>query len=103
MKSLDLFNCDVTQVDDYRTKVFETLTQMKYLDGFDREDKEGDDSDEEGLGEDGEWIFQLKRRIVDPLSVRCRYISLLISFIFSDDDDEVDGEGDGEFIKYFRF
>lgn len=53
MKTLDLFNCEVTQADDYRTKAFETLPQLKFLDGFDREDKEADESDEEGLGDEG--------------------------------------------------
>jgi hypothetical protein len=52
LKALDLFNCEVTQADDYRPKAFETLPQLKYLDGFDRDDKEADESDEEGLGDD---------------------------------------------------
>jgi len=52
LKSLDLFNCEVTQADDYRTKSFDTLPQLKYLDGFDREDKEADESSEDGLGDE---------------------------------------------------
>jgi len=52
LKSLDLFNCEVTQADDYRTKSFKTIPQLKYLDGFDRDDKEADDSDEEALEDD---------------------------------------------------
>jgi len=52
LKTLDLFNCEVTQADDYRTKAFETLPQLRFLDGFDREDKEADESDEEGLGDE---------------------------------------------------
>jgi len=52
LKSLDLFNCEVTQADDYRLKSFKTIPQLKYLDGFDRDDKEADESDEDGLGDD---------------------------------------------------
>lgn len=59
MKNLDLFNCEVTQVENYREKVFQLVPDLKYLDGFDREDKEAEDSeaDEEDLDgeeEDGE-------------------------------------------------
>jgi len=59
LKNLDLFNCEVTQVDNYRDKVFQLIPDLKYLDGFDREDKEAEDSeaDEEDLDgeeEDGE-------------------------------------------------
>jgi len=52
LKSLDLFNCDITSSDTYRKKTFETLPQLKYLDGFDHGDKEADESDEDGLGSD---------------------------------------------------
>jgi len=51
LKSLDLFNCEVTSQDGYRDKVFETVPHLKYLDGFDKEEKECDDS-EDGLGDD---------------------------------------------------
>lgn len=57
LKSLDLFNCDVTGAEDYREKVFELLPQLKYLDGFDKDDREAEDSEEEGEGleaEDGD-------------------------------------------------
>lgn len=50
MKHLDLFNCEVTQLDDYREQVFELLPNLKYLDGFDKNDKEADEDEE-----DGEW------------------------------------------------
>jgi len=54
LKSLDLFNCDVTSSETYRMKTFEALPQLKYLDGFDREDKEAEESDEDGLGSEDE-------------------------------------------------
>jgi Leucine-rich repeat (LRR) protein len=54
LKSLDLFNCDLTSIDTYRKKTFEALPQLKFLDGFDVDEKEADDSDEDGLGSEDE-------------------------------------------------
>lgn len=48
LSALDLFDCAVTEVADYRQKVFELIPQLKYLDGFDVNDVEADLSDEEG-------------------------------------------------------
>uniref|UniRef100_A0A8C0Z7B8 Acidic leucine-rich nuclear phosphoprotein 32 family member n=1 Tax=Canis lupus familiaris TaxID=9615 RepID=A0A8C0Z7B8_CANLF len=45
LKSLDLFNCEVTNLNDYRENVFKLLPQLTYLDGYDRDDKEAPDSD----------------------------------------------------------
>lgn len=58
LRSLDLFNCDITCLDDYRDSVFQLLPQVTYLDGFDQEDNEapdseGDDQDEDGTGTAG--------------------------------------------------
>ncbi|KAL4706614.1 hypothetical protein ACJJTC_009026 [Scirpophaga incertulas] len=47
LKNLDLFNNEVTSIDDYRSKVFALHPSLKYLDGFDKEDREAEDSDEE--------------------------------------------------------
>lgn len=52
LKSLDLFNCEVTTLDDYRVSVFKLLPQITYLDGYDPEDREVSDSDAEGGDED---------------------------------------------------
>lgn len=61
---LDLFNCEVTQIENYREKVFKLVPNLKYLDGFDKneqeeEEFEGQDEDddddeevEEGEGEE---------------------------------------------------
>jgi len=59
LQSLDLFNCEVTNLPDYREKVFEKLTQLVYLDGFDKDEKEqeeidGEDDDEDSENEDNE-------------------------------------------------
>ena len=48
LKSLDLFNCDVTNAEEYREKVFELLPNLKYLDGYDRDDQEAEDDEDEG-------------------------------------------------------
>uniref|UniRef100_A0A8D3E5W4 Acidic leucine-rich nuclear phosphoprotein 32 family member n=1 Tax=Scophthalmus maximus TaxID=52904 RepID=A0A8D3E5W4_SCOMX len=45
LKSLDLYGCEVTTLDDYREGVFELLPQLTYLDGYDQEDNEGPDSE----------------------------------------------------------
>lgn len=53
LKSLDLFNCEITNLEDYRESIFELLQQITYLDGFDQEDNEAPDSEEEDE-EDGD-------------------------------------------------
>jgi len=52
LKSVDLFNCEVTSVEGYREKVFELIPHLKYLDGFDRNDQEAEES-EDGMGGEG--------------------------------------------------
>ncbi|XP_038164198.1 acidic leucine-rich nuclear phosphoprotein 32 family member B-like [Cyprinodon tularosa] len=54
LKSLDLFNCEVTNLGDYRDSIFTLLPQLTYLDGYDVEDCEASDSDGEGDGLDDE-------------------------------------------------
>jgi len=60
LKNLDLFNCDVTGIESYRDKVFNLIPSLKFLDGFDCDDKEAEDSeadeDEEGNEEDGHEV-----------------------------------------------
>lgn len=51
IKNLDLFNCEVTNIENYREKVFGLIPSLKYLDGYDKEEKEAEDSDVED--EDG--------------------------------------------------
>ncbi|XP_067013167.1 acidic leucine-rich nuclear phosphoprotein 32 family member A [Anabrus simplex] len=47
LKNLDLFNNEATCVDNYREKVFSLIPSLKYLDGFDKEDREAEDSEAE--------------------------------------------------------
>ncbi|CAB1351053.1 unnamed protein product [Coregonus sp. 'balchen'] len=57
LKSLDLFNCEITTLEEYRESIFELLPQVTYLDGFDQEDNEAPDSeaddDDDDEAEDG--------------------------------------------------
>ncbi|XP_067439987.1 acidic leucine-rich nuclear phosphoprotein 32 family member A-like isoform X2 [Thunnus thynnus] len=61
LKSLDLFNCEVTMLNEYKDKVFKLLPQITYLDGYDKDGRELDSdaefSDEEEEEEDEEDGF----------------------------------------------
>lgn len=48
LNTLDLFNCEVTEKENYRENMFKMLPQLEYLDGFDRNDQEAIDSEDEG-------------------------------------------------------
>ncbi|GJQ73090.1 hypothetical protein Trydic_g1720 [Trypoxylus dichotomus] len=56
LKNLDLFNNDATGIENYREKIFKLIPSLKFLDGYDAEDKEVEDSDaeEEVNGNDDE-------------------------------------------------
>jgi hypothetical protein len=65
LHNLDLFNCEVTNTEGYKEKVFELLDGLLYLDGFDKngqeadiedgeEDSEGDDDDDDEEDEEEE-------------------------------------------------
>ncbi|XP_023202808.1 acidic leucine-rich nuclear phosphoprotein 32 family member B-like [Xiphophorus maculatus] len=54
LKSLDLFNCEVTNLGDYRDSIFSLLPQLTYLDGYDADDCEASDSDGEADAVDDE-------------------------------------------------
>ncbi|KAF7639708.1 hypothetical protein Mgra_00000629 [Meloidogyne graminicola] len=52
LTALDLFDCGVTELPQYRKDVFALLPQIRYLDGFDINDEEADLSDEYEGAED---------------------------------------------------
>ncbi|XP_035788946.1 acidic leucine-rich nuclear phosphoprotein 32 family member A-like isoform X1 [Anopheles albimanus] len=52
LEVLDLFNNQVTLVENYRDKIFQLLPSLKYLDGFDKDFAEAP-SDEEEMVDDG--------------------------------------------------
>ena len=55
LQTLDLFNCEVTNMDSYREKVFELLDGLLYLDGYDRNDQEADDDEDDDLSGESEF------------------------------------------------
>ncbi|CAJ1061287.1 acidic leucine-rich nuclear phosphoprotein 32 family member E-like [Xyrichtys novacula] len=52
LKSLDLYSCEVSTLDDYRENVFELLPQLTFLDGYDQEDNEVPDSEADNDDDD---------------------------------------------------
>ncbi|EGV96512.1 Acidic leucine-rich nuclear phosphoprotein 32 family member A [Cricetulus griseus] len=60
LKSLDLFTCEVINLNDYRKNVFKLLPQGTYFDDYDRDNKETPDSDVEGYMEDDDEYAQLQ-------------------------------------------
>ncbi|XP_041085749.1 putative acidic leucine-rich nuclear phosphoprotein 32 family member C isoform X2 [Polyodon spathula] len=80
LNSVDLFNCEVTMLMDYRDSVLELLPQLTYLDGFDADDQEAPDSDPEGLDDDLDDEEEDEDGVVDE-------------GLDDDDDDEDDDEG----------
>uniref|UniRef100_A0A182QLN5 U2A'/phosphoprotein 32 family A C-terminal domain-containing protein n=1 Tax=Anopheles farauti TaxID=69004 RepID=A0A182QLN5_9DIPT len=52
LEALDLFNNQVTLIENYREKLFQLIPSLNYLDGFDKEYVEAP-SDEEDMGDDG--------------------------------------------------
>ncbi|KAM6409594.1 acidic leucine-rich nuclear phosphoprotein 32 family member A isoform 2-T2 [Rhynochetos jubatus] len=100
LKSLDLFNCEVTNLNDYRENVFKLLPQLTYLDGYDRDDKEAPDSDAEGYveglddEEEDEDVLSLVKDRDDkeaPDSDAEGYVEGL-----DDEEEDEDGYNDGE-------
>lgn len=82
LKSLDLFNCEVTNAEEYREKVFELLPNLKYLDGYDRDDQEAEDDEDED-GADDEEDFDDEEGLEDEEGD-------------DDDDDDEEGEPDDD-------
>ncbi|XP_037077422.1 acidic leucine-rich nuclear phosphoprotein 32 family member A-like [Pollicipes pollicipes] len=54
LKNLDLFHCEVTNLEKYRDEVFKMLPSLVGLDGFDKNEEEVEDSDDEMNGVDEE-------------------------------------------------
>ncbi|KAK6958823.1 acidic leucine-rich nuclear phosphoprotein 32 family member B [Biomphalaria glabrata] len=100
LRSLDLFNCEVTNNEQYREKVFAKLTQITYLDGFDREEKEMEDIDceEDDDEDDDENEVDDDEDDDDDEGDEEVGLSYLTKNIDDDDDDEEEFEPgeDGE-------
>lgn len=54
LQSLEVFNCELTKNDDYRTKIFELLEDVLFVDGFDREGHAAPNDDDEDQDDEGE-------------------------------------------------
>ena len=54
MNSLDLFDCPITGLKEYRDQVFQLLPTLKSLDGLDRDGQEVESEDEEEEVEEDE-------------------------------------------------
>uniref|UniRef100_A0A8K9WXU8 Acidic leucine-rich nuclear phosphoprotein 32 family member n=1 Tax=Oncorhynchus mykiss TaxID=8022 RepID=A0A8K9WXU8_ONCMY len=78
LKCLDLFNCEVTNLNDYRESVFKLLPQLIYLDGYDVKDREASDVD--GVDDDDEGVKDEDGEEED----------------FDEEDDEVSGDEEEE-------
>ncbi|KAM3824804.1 acidic leucine-rich nuclear phosphoprotein 32 family member E isoform 1-T1 [Vipera latastei] len=87
LKSLDLFNCEITNLEDYRESVFELLHQITYLDGFDQDDNEAPDSEEED--EDGNYGDEDEDEDEDKAGPPGEYEE-------NDEDDDASDLGEGE-------
>jgi hypothetical protein len=46
LQTLEVFNCDIAQSEDYRSKIFDLLPNVVYVDGFDRDGEVAPDDDE---------------------------------------------------------
>ncbi|XP_075579634.1 acidic leucine-rich nuclear phosphoprotein 32 family member B isoform X1 [Pelecanus crispus] len=102
LHSLDLFNCEVTMLINYRESVFKLLPQLTYLDGFDADDQEAPDSDPEADGdgledeyENGEGEDFLLLRVLEN---RDAHLPLRLVEGEEEDDDEDEDDLDEEVI-----
>lgn len=105
LHNLDLYNCEVTKLEDYRQKVFNLLPNLISLDGYDRDEKEvadSDESDEEGSDvenkitrDDEEDIEGEEEENGDEDAGSEDNIDE--EGIDDDDDEDVDDEDDSEF------
>lgn len=93
---LDLFNCEITQLAEYRDKVFKLLPHLKYLDGFDKNDQEDeeecdeeDDDDDEDEDDDEEEVEAVEEKNGAGAAAEEEEDD-------EDDDDDEDDEDDEE-------
>ncbi|NXU48006.1 AN32B protein, partial [Turnix velox] len=82
LHSLDLFNCEVTMLINYRESVFTLLPQLTYLDGFDADEQEAPDSDPEADGDGLEDEYENGEEDLDEEVIDDE----------EDEDDDLEGE-----------
>ena len=71
---MDLFNNDICNLDDFRSKVFKLLPSLKYLDDADADENEEDDSDGE---QNGELSDEEDEGIIDIWGFLCRILKII--------------------------
>ncbi|XP_047525358.1 acidic leucine-rich nuclear phosphoprotein 32 family member A isoform X2 [Pieris napi] len=114
LKNLDLFNNEVTNIEDYRNRVFALHPSLKYLDGFDKEDGEaedssGEDEDEMNGNNDSEEDSDVDDEEDDDLSLSAVYNTKLEEESSEgslyegsaeeeevEEEDDEDGDGDND-------
>ncbi|XP_009887438.1 PREDICTED: acidic leucine-rich nuclear phosphoprotein 32 family member B isoform X1 [Charadrius vociferus] len=94
LHSLDLFNCEVTMLINYRESVFTLLPQLTYLDGFDADDQEAPDSDPEADGDGLEDDYENG----EVFGSHDAYFPLLLVEGEEEDDDDEEDDLDEEVI-----
>nr|XP_009930515.1 PREDICTED: acidic leucine-rich nuclear phosphoprotein 32 family member B isoform X2 [Opisthocomus hoazin] len=94
LHSLDLFNCEVTMLINYRESVFSLLPQLTYLDGFDADDQEAPDSDPEADGDGLEDEYENG----EVFGNHDTYLPLLLVEGEEEDDEEEEDDLDEEVI-----
>ena len=53
-----MFNCELTKNDNYRTKIFDLLEDVLFVDGFDREGQPAPNDDDDD-DQDGQSVTEL--------------------------------------------
>uniref|UniRef100_A0A673ZIW2 Acidic leucine-rich nuclear phosphoprotein 32 family member n=1 Tax=Salmo trutta TaxID=8032 RepID=A0A673ZIW2_SALTR len=113
LKSLDLFNCEITTLEEYRESIFELLPQVTYLDGFDQEDNEAPDSEadadddegEDGAGPTGDYDDEDDEEEEEVSEGREVGLSYLMKEKIQDEEDDDDyaeeEDGKGEDNNYY--
>ncbi|XP_032512670.1 acidic leucine-rich nuclear phosphoprotein 32 family member A isoform X2 [Danaus plexippus] len=106
LRNLDLFYNDVTNIEDYRSKVFAMHPSLKYLDGFDKEDREGDDSeadedDAEEMNGNNDSDEEESGDDDDDVSLRAVYRDNLVeessgSSLYEGEEEEEDDDDDDD-------
>ncbi|XP_063700538.1 acidic leucine-rich nuclear phosphoprotein 32 family member A [Culicoides brevitarsis] len=90
LEVLDLFNNEVTNVANYREKIFDAITSLKYLDGYDKNNEEAPsdaEDDDANHVEDEESENENEESEDDEVGLSAVYNEEL-----EDDSDEYNGE-----------
>ncbi|XP_058791069.1 acidic leucine-rich nuclear phosphoprotein 32 family member A [Phymastichus coffea] len=99
LKSLDLFNNEATNMDNYREKVFSLIPSLRYLDGYDIDEREveSEDDDEVNGNEDGDANDDDSEEVTDEEDEEEEGVNLdAVYKDFEDESDEEDYVVDGE-------